>query len=800
MQHQKQSNSTSGVDTLKTPMIKMPKQETTLSPITMAMREGDATQQNTTDPSWWAPIFLHELDAFNTKNPDTQKPNPDDVARLLYIFQRSHQMINHKEHENNPDLENIYSAYAGFQLRINEIEDAREILKFMKVHHIGLKRADFYTKLAYIEMLNKHFEKSRAKIQEGIDKDAQPLSDLHAFFTHIDKAEEKHLNKQQLRQSGAMTSPISPVVSDHTTPTPSPGTVDTATTPTSSPPISASSLHNNINNNSNMNININRVSGSVTLPESTNVPDLINQQQQHNNHQQQQQQQHYENVNKARLSTSSITANSISSGKSFSRTFRPLGLASRSQPIRVKVSGNGEDEETIEEKEKIDHEPLNTDDQMSDDSTPSNPLSPSNVTDPLNDLNISNESEQMDAESSPSNSPQSNYQQQQQQQQPAQPTFKPQPIRHPIHSIPKIQQIPKRNIAPKPTAPTPTPTTPTHNVTAIHQPMNQQPNNNHQNNNKQNHNNNHHNQNNNSNIDNEVIDPSRTFEIAKSWSETTIVNGKSYLKIEFIGKGGSGKVYKVLSQDLKIYALKYVCLKSGDNDIESQLNEIEMLKKLNRFDNIIKLIDNEVDLNQGHILLVLELGDIDLARLLHRHQLTSNVKGINENLLRIYWQQMLHSVHTIHEERIIHGDLKPANFVSVQGNLKLIDFGIAKAIQNDTTNIVRDSHVGTLNYISPEALIDTGGNDNSPKMKLGRASDIWSLGCILYEMTYGYSPFKQFTNLLTKYQAIVNPKHQITYPPHRNAALLDVLKRCLQRDPLARPTIPKLLEHPFLNS
>jgi serine/threonine protein kinase len=56
-------------------------------------------------------------------------------------------------------------------------------------------------------------------------------------------------------------------------------------------------------------------------------------------------------------------------------------------------------------------------------------------------------------------------------------------------------------------------------------------------------------------------------------------------------------------------------------------------------------------------------------------------------------KQMLEAVHTIHEERVVHGDLKPANFVCIQGRLKLIDFGIAKAISNDTTNIVRDNQV-----------------------------------------------------------------------------------------------------------
>lgn len=59
----------------------------------------------------------------------------------------------------------------------------------------------------------------------------------------------------------------------------------------------------------------------------------------------------------------------------------------------------------------------------------------------------------------------------------------------------------------------------------------------------------------------------------------------------------------------------------------------------------------------------------------------------------IEWQQILLAVKTIHEERIVHSDLKPANFLLVRGSLKLIDFGIAKAIMSDTTNIQRDSQV-----------------------------------------------------------------------------------------------------------
>ena len=62
---------------------------------------------------------------------------------------------------------------------------------------------------------------------------------------------------------------------------------------------------------------------------------------------------------------------------------------------------------------------------------------------------------------------------------------------------------------------------------------------------------------------------------------------------------------------------------------------------------------------------------------------------------------MLTSVNSIRELGIVHSDLKPANFLFVQGELKLIDFGIARAIAPESTSIIRDTQMGTWNYISP---------------------------------------------------------------------------------------------------
>ena len=64
-------------------------------------------------------------------------------------------------------------------------------------------------------------------------------------------------------------------------------------------------------------------------------------------------------------------------------------------------------------------------------------------------------------------------------------------------------------------------------------------------------------------------------------------------------------------------------------------------------------------------------------------------------------------------------------------------------------------------------------------------------------MVCGKTPFAHLS-MIQKLHCITDPKHEITFPSLRNKALLDVMKRCLQRDPRKRPSIPELLQHPFL--
>lgn len=275
-------------------------------------------------------------------------------------------------------------------------------------------------------------------------------------------------------------------------------------------------------------------------------------------------------------------------------------------------------------------------------------------------------------------------------------------------------------------------------------------------------------------------------------NESITIKGKQFFILKMIGRGGSSKVYQVLDHRKQLFAVKYVDLEEADaQTIESYKNEIEHLNHLQQYsDQIIKLYDYEI--TNSYIYMLMECGNLDLNTWLR------NRKTVNPLERKFYWKNMLEAVHTIHKHGIIHSDLKPANFVIVNASLKLIDFGIANRIQPDVTSIMKDSQVGTLNYMPPEAIKDTSSRSGKARSKISPKGDVWSLGCILYCMTYGKTPFQSITNQIAKLHAIIDPSHMIEFPDISEKDLLDVLKSCLVRNPKERISIAELLEHPYL--
>lgn len=273
-------------------------------------------------------------------------------------------------------------------------------------------------------------------------------------------------------------------------------------------------------------------------------------------------------------------------------------------------------------------------------------------------------------------------------------------------------------------------------------------------------------------------------------TKVVYVNGEPYTQLQTIGRGGSSKVYRVQDQDGRILALKRVQAENS-KQLEAFQNEVTLLLQLRDHDHVIQVLDAEIEKERGRIQIVMEVGEMDLGRYLRAERL-------DLAKLRDLWGQMLQAVQVIHDERIVHSDLKPGNFLIVGGQLKVIDFGIAKKISNDTTNISHDTSVGTLTYMAPEAV-------KQGQLKLSRASDVWSLGIIFYQMVYGHAPFAHL-DPMERLLVLTAPQISIAFPQPTVEglssaslpALMDVLQGCLRRDPLERHRLSDLLAHPFL--
>ncbi|KAI5151812.1 serine/threonine-protein kinase TTK/MPS1 [Enteropsectra breve] len=262
-----------------------------------------------------------------------------------------------------------------------------------------------------------------------------------------------------------------------------------------------------------------------------------------------------------------------------------------------------------------------------------------------------------------------------------------------------------------------------------------------------------------------------------------IVKFKNYemLKLGIVAKGGNALVYKVVVGN-EVYALKEMKIEhdysdSSDNAINKYMDEVIILEKLKKFDFIIKMIDYSVE--KYKIGILLEYAEFDLQTLIKRG-------SMSVFMIKFVWESILKILEGIHSERIVHKDIKPGNFVFVRGMLKLIDFGISKRINKDTTSVLNIEKTGTMNYISPEQCMG---------LKVGRSSDIWSAGCILYNMIYRKN-IHRGTSIVDLVRAM-NEESEIEYGPADPLAV-EAMKMCLVYDPKKRGSLTSLLEHSFL--
>ena len=206
------------------------------------------------------------------------------------------------------------------------------------------------------------------------------------------------------------------------------------------------------------------------------------------------------------------------------------------------------------------------------------------------------------------------------------------------------------------------------------------------------------------------------------------------------------------------------------------LKEVGLLRSL-QHPNIIKYFDSF--LHDDELYIALEwAGKGDLKSLIQTHRRRG--ERFSEHQLWVYFSQCCEAVRHMHEKRIIHRDIKPSNiFIMEDGRLKLGDLGLGRYL--DLQSILAFSQVGTPLYMSPEVLRGEGHHF---------ASDIWSLGCMLYEMATLRSPFHEkgltMDKLFVKIVGSEYPKLDSTEHPGRVIELIDAM---LEGDPKKRPDI-----------
>ncbi|KAH9145159.1 hypothetical protein AeRB84_010927 [Aphanomyces euteiches] len=137
---------------------------------------------------------------------------------------------------------------------------------------------------------------------------------------------------------------------------------------------------------------------------------------------------------------------------------------------------------------------------------------------------------------------------------------------------------------------------------------------------------------------------------------------------------------------------------------------------------------------------------------------------------------------------ICYRDLKPENILlDAKGFVRLTDFGLARQdMHADTTTF---SFCGSVDYMAPEVILGCG---------YGQAADVWSLGCVVYEMLTGLPPFYTTQGRRVLFDRIC--RGHVDYPDNLPSDACSFIARCLQLDPTKRGTIEDLLDHPFLDS
>jgi serine/threonine-protein kinase len=255
--------------------------------------------------------------------------------------------------------------------------------------------------------------------------------------------------------------------------------------------------------------------------------------------------------------------------------------------------------------------------------------------------------------------------------------------------------------------------------------------------------------------------------------EPTVLGGRYRLDRE-LGRGGMGEVFAATDLILhRAVAVKrlHAFAATGGVDAERFYREAQALARVND-PNVVSVFD--AGAQDGSPYLVMELVDaptlrsvLDLEGELPPARAVEIATGVARALA------------AVHAKGVIHRDVKPSNiFVSPAGRVKLADFGIARLASASTLTAAGEV-LGSPTYLAPERL---GAGDADPR------SDLYSLGCVLFEMLVGRPPFQATDAMAVTYQHVhAQPARVDELDPTLPPALASLVARLLAKDPEDRP-------------
>lgn len=248
-----------------------------------------------------------------------------------------------------------------------------------------------------------------------------------------------------------------------------------------------------------------------------------------------------------------------------------------------------------------------------------------------------------------------------------------------------------------------------------------------------------------------------------------------------LGKGAFGQVYRALNWATgETVAVKEIQLSNiPKSELGEIMSEIDLLKNLNH-PNIVKY--KGFVKTREYLYIILEFCENGSL-----HNISKRFGKFPENLVSVYISQVLEGLVYLHDQGVIHRDIKGANILTNKdGTVKLADFGVASTTANGALD---DAVVGSPYWMAPEVIEQSGATT---------ASDIWSVGCLVIELLEGNPPYYTLEPMPALFRIVQDDCPPI--PEGASPIVKDFLYHCFQKDCNLRISAKKLLKHPWMVS